>query len=115
MTGPAHEFSPEGPRCRCIHLLGQYRKLQALSGTSGLQYTFLVHRMTEGGVQSLNKILKGHMKTFVITWGVFVMIFLKYNSDGYDHGPAQYAHSEVLILLVGFYTMPTLFFPVCFL
>lgn len=43
------------------------------------------------------------------------MIFFKHNSDGYDHGPAQYAHSEVLILLlVGFYTMPTLFFPACF-
>lgn len=42
------------------------------------------------------------------------MISFKYNSDGYDHGPAQYAHSEVLILfLVGFYLMPTLFFPVC--
>lgn len=63
VTGLVHGFSPEGPRYQCTHLLGQYRRHRASSGTSALRCTFLKHSMTEGGVQTWSKFLKRHIKS----------------------------------------------------
>lgn len=96
MTGLVHGFSLEGPRYRCIHLLGQYRRLQALSETSALRCTFLENRMTEGGVRSLSKFFNRQIKSLHYYQRDIHNDF-KYNLDSYDHVTAKLCLLRALI------------------